>query len=423
MQFQGGLLLNGKYKSAATALPLFLVCLLFASGCGQPKKVYPLPPDGVSRFPTGEALEEGDIILARSYGLIGAMFANHSQEEGGRFSHGAMVYRNDDGRLMMLNYRPTGMETCTPEEFFSRYNRLGLVRYRHSLDEARAPDYVPSARGLTGKDAMSKTSIHWLRKNEATRIPPDYHLDHDDHAAMFCIELTSTVYRDCGLPDPFNKAQKANEDPLLKKANTLFKADVYEIRSPSCVLTNPDYVQISEWLRPEFDLRQEALNEEVIKVLVEDIDRGLLPKRPKMMGRLKLRQVFILYHIITKTMFWKPKQDLPSFIDAEVIDNAYMLYSYAARSKKAAKERMLVETTAVYGSSANQEETLATVRRIVREETDKHRDTYISYEGRGKAAKAKANVKVKAARPGKACPAPKPKPKACPPVAAKPACP
>lgn len=375
-------------------LPL-LLCLL-ATGCGQ-KKIYPLPADGVSRFPTGEELREGDIILCRSYGLIGAMFANYSQEEGGKYSHGAMIYRGDDGRLMMLNYRPTGMETCTPEEFFTRYNRLGLVRFRGDLNQAKAPSYLTGGSHLTGAAAMTETSKYWLNKNEATRIPPDYHLDHDDHSAMFCIELTSTVYRDCGLPDPFNKAQKADEDPLLKKANTLFKADVYEIRSPSCVLVNPDFVQISEWLRPEFDLREEALNEEVIKVLVEDIDQGFLPKRPKPLGRLKLRKIFILYHVITKSMFWRPKQDLPSFIDAEVIDNAYMLYSYAAVSKKLAKKRMLEETSPVYAADANTEigeGTLAYVRQLVREETDKQRDIYISKLGRdtAKASKQTAHV-------------------------------
>lgn len=369
-------------KMARALMPLMVLLCLFAAGCGEKKKVFPLPADGVSRFPTGEALEEGDIILARSYGLIGAMFANHSQEEGGRFSHGAMVYRGRNGRLMMLNYRPTGMETCTPEEFFTRYNRLGLVRYRGGLDRAQAPAYVPGAAGLTGKAAISAASMYWLEKNEANRIPPDYHLDHDDHSAMFCIELTSTVYRDCGLPDPFNKAKKADEDPLLKKANELFKADVYEIRSPSSVLANPDYVQINEWLRPEFDLREEALNEEVIRILVEDIGKGYLPKRPRVMGRVKLRQIFILYHIITKSMFWKPKQDLPSFIDTEVIENAYMMYCYAARSKKAAKKRMLKETYPVYAATPNPEPVLEIVRGIVREECDRRRDTYISPFGR-----------------------------------------
>lgn len=361
--------------------PLLLIACLLFCGCGR-KKEYPLPVDGVSRFPTGEPLKVGDIILARSYGLVGAMFANHSLKEDGAFSHGAMVYRDRCGRLMMLNYRPTGMETCTPEEFFTRYNRLALVRHNDGLETARAPSYLAGAGEVTGKAAISATALHWLDKNDVERIPPDYRLDHGDSSAMFCIELTSTVYRDCGLPDPFHKAERADEDPILRTANALFKADVVEIRSPSSVLSNPDYTCLSQWLRPDFDLREEALNEEIINVLVEDILAGYKPMRPTVMGRLQLRQIFMMYHVITKSMFWRPKQDLPSYIDGEVIQNAYMLYCYAARSKKAAKARMHEETQAVYGEAPENEGMLDEVRRIVREECAKHRDTYLSPLGR-----------------------------------------
>lgn len=357
---------------------LLAACLIILSGCGK-KPEYPLPADGVSRFPTGEALEERDVILARSYGLIGAMFANYSLE-GGKYSHGAMIYRADDGRLMMLNYRPTGMETCSPEEFFTRYNRLALVRYRGDLDEAKSPDYVPGGP-LRGKAALTATAKHWLQKDEQTRIPPDYHLDHDEHSAMFCLELTSTVYRDCGLPDPFNQAKKADSDPLLITANKLFKADVYEIRSPSSALTNPDFVKISDWLRPEYDLREEALNEEVMRIAVDDIKAGMWPRRPSPMGRMKLRQIFILYHVITKSMFWRPKQDIPDFIDHEVIGNAYILYCYAARSKKAARKLINETTCPVYRDSDNIESTLEAVRNIVRMEMDRRRDTYLYLPG------------------------------------------
>lgn len=362
------------------ALSALLTACLFLAGCGR-KPEYPLPPDGVSRFPTGEPLREGDVILARSYGLIGAMFANHSQS-GGQYSHGAMIYRDDNGRLMMLNYRPTGMETCTPEEFFSRYYRLGLVRFAGDWNEARAPDYLKQP-SLTGLDALSATAKHWLRKDAEKRIPPDYHLDHDEHSAMFCLELASTVYRDCGLPDPFHRARKANEDPLLILANKLFKADVYEIRSPSSVLDNPRFTLVDTWERPEFDRREEVLNEEVIQVLVEDLYAGLRPRRPKMMGRAKLRQIFLIYHVVTKGMFWRPKQDLPDFIDTEVVENGYMMYCYASRSKKAAKKRMLAETPPVYGANADPE-TLERVRRMVREECAKRRSTYLSEWGRAR---------------------------------------
>ena len=362
---------------------LFGFCLL-VSGCGR-KPEYPLPADGVSRFPTGEELGEGDVILARSYGLIGAMFANHSQE-GGKYSHGAMVYRADGGRLMMLNYRPTGMETCTPEEFFTRYNRLALVRYKGDLNEATSPPYLGGA-ALSGRDALSATAKHWLAKDAAQRIPPDYHLDHDEHSAMFCLELTSTVYRDCGLPDPFNNAKKADSDPLLIKANQMFKADVYEIRSPSSALGNPAFYLVDDWIRPEYDLREEALNEELMRVAVADIEGGMWPSRPSVMGRMKLRQIFFLYHVITKSMFWRPKQDLPDFIDHEVIGNAYMLYCYVARSKKAAKKRMHAETHAVYISTPDPERdaVLDAVKRIVGEELAVRREMYLHYRGEASA--------------------------------------
>lgn len=345
------------------------------SGCAK-KPVFEPPVDGISRFPTGEPLEEGDVILARSYGLIGAMFANYSVE-GGSYSHGAMVYRAEDGTLMMLNYRPTGMETCTPEEFFTRYNKLALLRYTGGLESACTPEYCVTGRDLRGIEAISATSRYWLQKNAEERIPPDYRLDHDDPSSMFCLELTSTVYRDCGLPDPFYKSRKVSEDPLLSIANELFKADVVEIRSPSSALENPEFELISDWIRPEFDLREEALNEELIRVVIADIERGMRPRTPNFLGRMKLRQIFFLYHLITKTMFWRPKQDLPDFIDTEVIHNAYMLYKYVALSKKRAKVCMQEVTEPVHVGDPNVEPTLETVRRIVRESCNAYRDKYL----------------------------------------------
>lgn len=358
------------------AAAFVVACLALFSGCKKSQPEFLLPEDGISRFPTGEVLREGDIILARSYGLIGAMFANYS-EDGGEYSHGAMIYRNAEGALWVLNYRPTGMETCRPEEFFSRYNRLALVRYTGDFALASLPEYVTENTGQSGLQALSATSRHWLWKNSQTRIPPDYRLDHDDQSAMFCLELTSTVYRDCGLPDPFFRSRKTEDDPLLTAANRLFKADVVEIRSPSSVLDNPDFAMIADWVRPEYDLREEALNEAVINGVITDIVNGYRPKRPSLGGRIKLRQIFALYHIVTKCMFWKPKQDLPDFIDIEVVDNAYMLYSYVARSKKEAKRRMLWETLPVFIIDDDREETLDHVRRIVREEMDCRRGAYL----------------------------------------------
>lgn len=344
------------------------------SGCGKPPPTWSAPTDGIHRFPTGEVLEVGDIVLARSYGLIGAMFATRSYE-GGLYSHGAMVYRAADGDLMMLNYRPTGMETCSPEEFFSRYNRLALVRRRAGLADAAAPAYAGGT--ATGPEALSAAARWWLAKDKEQRVGPDYRLDHDDHSAMFCLELTSTVYRDCGLTDPFRNARKTADDPLLQVANELFKTNVSEIHSPSGVLHDPEYEQTAVWLRPDYDLRNEALNEELINIIADDLAAGLRARRPNLLGRMKLRQIFALYHLVTTVMFWKPKQDLPDFLDAEVIDNAYMLYSYLTKTKKVAKERAWSQTWPAFDGDANLEETLDKVRSITREAADLFRDKYV----------------------------------------------
>ncbi len=382
-----------KKLSALLFLILFSVPALLA-GCAKQVDLSP-PPGGVSRFPTGEPLQEGDILLARSYGLIGAMFANYS-EEGGKFSHGSLVYRDPNTkRMMVLNYRPTGMEqVCTPEEYFTRYNRLALVRYKHDLDEARPKPETGLDPSLRGKDAISASAMRWLAKNKEKRIPPDYRLNHDDQEAMFCLELPSTAYRENNLPDPFFRARKADEDPLLIKANKMFKADVVEIRSPSSVLSNPDFVLVAEWLRPEYDLREEALNEELIAALIDDLNCGYMPGTPNFMGRMKIRQVLALYHVVTTLLFWMPKQDLPDFIDQEVIYNAYMLYSYVALSKKEAKKRMLAETlpAQAWRDPEEIEPRLAEVRKIVRETAACFRDKYMVYCGPETASGAMVTV-------------------------------
>jgi hypothetical protein len=322
---------------------------------------------------------EGDIVLARSYGLIGALFATQSQP-GGKYSHGAMVYRDGGDRLMVFNYRPTGMETCSPGEFFSRYNRLALVRYQGDLSRARAPEYAGSNGEPSGPAALSAAARSWLARNAARRIPPDYRLDHDNHDAMFCLELPSAAYRDCGLPDPFFRARLAGDDPLLSAANRFFNASVLEIRSPSSALDNPDFRLVDEWLRPEYDLRDEAVNEEVVRIMADEIGKGFRPRRPNPLGRLKLRQIFAIYHIATRLMFWRPKQDLPGFVNAGAVENAYMLYRYAAKGKKLAKARVRRETEILPAGGAREEgggQTLARTRHIVRESMAHFRDRYL----------------------------------------------
>jgi hypothetical protein len=357
----------------------WIVCLILsaplAAGC-RPKAASLQPAGSDEFFPGGDRLEEGDIILARSYGLIGAMFANYSQA-GGKYSHGAMLYRDAEGGLMLFNYRPTGMETCRPSEFFSRYNRLALIRFRGGLARARAPDYAGEAGKPEGAAALSAAARSWLEKNAKQRIPPDYRLDHDNHEAMFCLELPSTVYRDCGLPDPFFLAKKADEDPLLSAANRLFKAGALEIRSPSSAIGNPDFRLIAEWLRPDYDLRDEALNEEVMRAITGEVGAGFRPRRPNPLGRMKLRQIFAVYNLVSRAMFWRPRQPIPDFVDAEVIDNAYMLYSYAAKGKKLAAKRVKRETAPQLAKDASDTAGLEKTRLIVAETMAGLRDAYL----------------------------------------------
>ncbi|MDR2390289.1 MAG: hypothetical protein LBE84_01220 [Planctomycetota bacterium] len=368
------------FDRAKRHFPACLVFILLFSFAGCSSQRIPSPPPSWNdHFPTGARLKEGDIVLARSYGLIGALFATQSQP-GGKYSHGAMLYQDGDGRLMVFNYRPAGMETCSPGEFFSRYNRLALVRFRGDLSRARAPKYAGQNGEPSGPAALSAAARSWLAQNTARRIPPDYRLDHDNHDAMFCLELPSAAYRDCGLPDPFFRARRADGDPILSAANRLFNASVLEIRSPSSALDNPDFHLVDEWIRPEYDLRDEAVNEEVMRIMADEIGEGFRPRRPNPLGRLKLKQIFALYHLVTRFMFWRPKQDLPDFINSGVVENAYMLYNYAAKGKKLAKARVRRETEAVPARNARAEEgyqNLAGTRRIVRESMVRFRDRYL----------------------------------------------
>ncbi|MDR3211161.1 MAG: hypothetical protein LBU79_04510 [Planctomycetota bacterium] len=352
-----------------------LLLLLVFPGC---QKAPPPPPaDGISRFPSGVPLREGDLILAKSHGLIGALFASQSQD-GGRFSHAALVYREageggKPGRLLLLNYRPTGMEhDCYPEDFFTRYNRLALVRYQG--------DFQP--------EALSASARLWLARDREKRIPPDYRLDYDQHQELFCLELPGTVYRDNALPDPFPVGRTAAGDALILLAGRLFNNPVTEVRSPSAVLGVPGFELLAEWVKPDYDLRYDALNQELVDTLVAELVNGYRPGKPNVWGRLKLRQVFLLYNIVTRLLFWRPRQDLPGFLNSEVVDNAYMLYSYVASAKKQAQKKawLVTQPCPASGGNPTQAEDLETVRRVVRDCLASLRPRYLVYPGEGLAA-------------------------------------
>lgn len=329
---------------------------------------------GDSVFQTGETLRPGDIVLARSYGLVGAMFARHGSTPG-RFSHGALVYRAADGRLMMINFRPTKMETCTPEEYFSRYNRLALVRYAGDIGEARPRPETGLDQNLRGEEAISAAARRWLAINDLNKIPPDYNMDPANHDAMFCLEVIMAVYEDCGLPNPFAKSVRVDCDPVIARARQLFNANVQEVTSPSAVLESPQFTLVSEWLKPDYDLRMESLNESLVQAMVDYLAEGYVPRDPNLLGKMKLAQILFLYRTSKIIMFWKRSQPMPAFIDKKAIYNGYMFFDHIWRAKKKALKRIEAETCPI-PQGTDPAPTLARVAAITREECDSMLEKY-----------------------------------------------
>jgi len=350
-------------------ITVFLFAFIaIAAGCGRgPKpdmsRLLKPPPgvstDGVDYFPGGVALKPGDILLGRSYGTMGAIFANFGSLPG-KYSHAALYYRDSSGCGRVINIRPLGMDICGVAEYFSRYNRLALVRYRQPLDEQK----------------ICQSAQRWFEIDRSARIKPDYRLNRYDHSELFCLELVSVIFTENGLPDPFAKTYKVIDNPAAAYIVRELKLDITEIPSPNSVLEEPAFKVIAEWLRPDYDIREEIMHNTLVETLAGYFTDGYEVRNVRLGGRIKIK--LLLTHFRFKRLFIATRRrfpPLPMALGMRSLGVGYMIYQHISCTKKTVRQAYMHQPLEVCGVSEVQE--------LTRRAADHYRDRFYMRKSSG----------------------------------------
>lgn len=334
-------------------LPVCLGVLLIAllAGC-QPaeKTAFSGGTQMKPTFPTGEELRPGDILLGRSYGMVGALFARFGATPG-PYSHAALYFENEDGTGRIINFRPFGMEECSPEAYLSRYGRVALVRCDKPVDGTR----------------LGAAARRWLARNAEKPVEPDYMMNRSDHEKLFCLELVSVIYQECGLPDPFTKAYRVDDHPIAPLVMQDFNMNIREIPSPNALLHAPDFTVLAEYTKPEYDPRDDILNETILETMEAYYADGLTVQPPRFGGKVKIWMLLSMFHVKRLLTPNRQHPSIPGFVGQRAIETGYMFYQHVSLSKKLARE---------WFTEVGEDWTPKEIKELSRKASDTYRDHF-----------------------------------------------
>ena len=143
----------------------------------------------------------------------------------------------------------------------------------------------------------------------------------------------SVIFEENKLPDPFAKTYKVADFPAAAYVTRELKLKFAELSSPNAVLDAKEFAVAAEWLRPEFDLREEAMHNALVEQLAEYFGQGWEVRTPPFGGRVKVK--ILLAHFKVKRML-TPKRRLPEIpmaIGPRSVNVGYMIYQYISLTK------------------------------------------------------------------------------------------
>lgn len=326
-----------------------MLCACAMGGCGCPDLAHLSDPD----HPAHWDVRDGDLILARSAGFLPAVYAKAGQPDA-VYSHAALAYRAPDGTAMILHIRPLGLESVTLAEWSGRYYRLAWVRRRAGVDA----------------EAIRASVAAWIERDRQRPVLANLDLTRERDDEVFCLELIDRIYADQSLPAPFRKRYPRDANPANAVVMAMLGVQGDTVPSPSSVLEEPAFARIAAWRDPDYDMRIEAIDDELAVLIPAYKLAGDRVAWPRPRGMIKLG----LAHLGVKALRTFGGARLRGMIRVLLpmaeIREALMVREHIQRTRALVLRRMDAEPDRVW--------TTAEARAITREISDRLRPTYFT---------------------------------------------
>lgn len=182
-------------------------------------------------------LQSGDILV--SYGMAyGSAAISHVGDDGGTFSHMAVVYVTPEGQVLTIEAHPEFGVKVAPIEKYLHDGKGRSALFRH-------PD-----RQLASVAGKAIYDIAFPPDNAGRPIPYDFAMNLKNQAALFCTETASYAYEIAR-----EKLGRSVIMPMFPTSITMkdpYIIDAFEIKervtfAPSDIEVDPQFEMIAEW--------------------------------------------------------------------------------------------------------------------------------------------------------------------------------
>lgn len=250
---------------------VLILFTFFFLGCNDPKASV----GHTDYFPTGIALESGDIILARSGGFLPAAAASLGEPETS-FGHGAVYFKEKTGFGKILHMQPNGLATFTPEQYWEKYFLTGVVRLNsgNNLDQQEF-------------DRQAQKLMAYNKKN---RILADFwgesangngYTDNGVYPeSLYCLTLINMLYEKSGHPRPFEKYFNIADTPMLQLVGKIIDESDFNVIVVASIFANDNFTLIAEHISSELEEKRAKIDDAMLQVVNRYLASGCEIKNP-----------------------------------------------------------------------------------------------------------------------------------------------
>ena len=210
----------------------------------------------------GVRIHSGDILVSRGGAPTSALIAR-GNDFSGNFSHIALAYVDEKtGKLSIIeSHIERGVAVATPRDYLQDTKlRVMVLRLRTDLPALVRDPMLPH-----------RAAAAMLRRARTEHIPYDFSMDYQDSAALFCSEVASSAYMNCGVR--LWTGMSHISSPGLRAWLADFGVTHFETQEPSDLEYDPQLRVVAEWRDGE-TLHKDHIDNAVTEAMLENAEKG-----------------------------------------------------------------------------------------------------------------------------------------------------
>ncbi|MDZ7266548.1 MAG: YiiX/YebB-like N1pC/P60 family cysteine hydrolase [candidate division KSB1 bacterium] len=250
--------------------------LLYGSRAALEEVMLQAPPQAVPALTRGEeepsqtpstkilgvTIHSGDILVSRGGAPTSALIAR-GNDYPGNFSHIALVHVDEKTSLASIieAHIERGVAVATLEEYLrDKKLRVMVLRLRADLPALLTNPGLPHEAAGTA-----------LARAKTQHIPYDFEMDYEDPGKLFCSEVASRAYRQCGIQLWMGISHISS--PGVGVWLAAFGVRHFQTQEPADLEYDPQLRVVAEWRDPE-TLYHDHIDNAVTDAMLEKAEAG-----------------------------------------------------------------------------------------------------------------------------------------------------